>query len=182
MREEVLMAGTGGQGVLLAGQVLGEAALASGLEVCSYPDYTPEVRGGRANCTVIVADGPVGSPLAGMVSALVLMDGLAVSEHGARLKPGGLMVVNSSLTSDDDLPTGVRVVKVPALDIANELASERVVNMVMLGAYAGASGLVPLSSLETALRAILPERHHKLIPMNLAAIEGGAKAAREQRG
>ena len=178
MREEVLMAGTGGQGVLLAGQVLSEAALASGLEVSSYPSYTPEVRGGRATATVIIADGPVGSPIAGIYASLVLMDKLAVSEHLARLKPGGLLVVNSTLCGDEPTEADARIVRVPAHEIAMKLANERVVNMVMVGAYVAASGIVPMDALETALRAVLPERHHRHIPMNLAAIAGGAEAAR----
>ena len=178
MREEVLLAGTGGQGVLLAGQVLSEAALASGLEVSSYPSYTPEVRGGRATATVIIADGPVGSPIAGTYGSLVLMDKLAVSEHLARLRPGGLLVVNSTLCGDEPTEADARIVRVPAHELAMKLANERVVNMVMVGAYVAASGIVPMEALETALRAVLPERHHRHIPMNLAAIAGGAEAAR----
>jgi 2-oxoglutarate ferredoxin oxidoreductase subunit gamma len=94
-----------------------------------------------------------------------------------QLRPGGLLIVNSSLPIDHELPATARVVRVPALDLANELASEKAVNMVMLGAYVAASGIVPLESIGETLRKLLPERHHKLMPANLAAIEGGAKAA-----
>ena len=176
MREEVLMAGTGGQGVLLAGQVLAEAALKCGLEVSFYPSYTPEVRGGRANSTVIIADGPVGSPLAGSFGSLVLMDKLALSEHLARLKPGGLLLVNSTLCGEEPTGADARVIRVPAHELAVKLATERAVNMVMIGAYVAASGIVSLDALEAALKAVLPERHHSYIPMNLAAIAGGAEA------
>lgn len=173
------MAGMGGQGVLLAGQVLAEAAMAAGLELSWFPSYSPEVRGGRATCTLIIADGPVGSPVAGRPSSMILMDGTAADKHLDRASSGGLVVINSSLADDcsrDDLT----IVTIPANEIAAELGSERAVNMVLLGAYVGATQVVTHELIEQALHKVLPERHHEYIPVNMAALGRGNQLAEEQ--
>ena len=180
MREEVYMAGMGGQGVLLAGQVLAEGAMAAGLEVSWFPLYSPEVRGGRATCTVVVADGEVGSPVAGHPAAMILMDKIAVDKHLDNLKPEGLAVVNSSLAGEQFDRDDVRIITIPANDIAVKVGSERAVNMVLLGAYVGSTELVTLAVIEEALRQVIPERHHSFIPVNVAALQQGAQFATKQ--
>ncbi len=174
------MAGMGGQGVLLAGQVLAEAALAAGLELSWFPLYSPEVRGGRATCTLVIADGPVGSPIVGEPGAMILMDGIAVENHLARVWPEGLAVVNSSLAGEQFARGDVTIIAIPANEIAAELGDERAVNMVLLGAFVAATAVVTHEFIERALRKVLPERHHGFIPLNMAALQRGAELAPTQ--
>ncbi len=180
MRQEVFMAGMGGQGVLLAGQLLAQAALEAGLELSWFPLYSPEVRGGRATCTLVIADGEVGSPVVGQPGSVILMDGIAVENHLNRVRPGGLAVVNSSLAGDEVNRNDIDLVAVAATDIAAELGSEQATNMVLLGAYVQATGVVEPQAIEQALHRVLPERHHDYIPTNVAALQRGAQLAAEQ--
>jgi len=177
MRSEVFMAGTGGQGVLLIGQLLTQAASEAGLQVSYFPIYSPEVRGGSTTCTVVVADGAVGSPISGRPASMLLMDQLSVDAHLARLKDGGLVAVNATLVRR--LPReDVQALWIPATDKAVAIGSERSANMVMLGAYVAATGVVPATALEQALQTVLPERHHKHLPLNIEALRAGAELAR----
>ena len=177
MREEVYMAGMGGQGVLLAGQILAQAAMSAGLAVSWFPIYSPEVRGGRATCTVVVADSEVGSPVVGQPAAMILMDKIAVEKHLDNLKTQGLVVVNSSLAGEEFERDDIRIITIPANDIAVEVGSEKAVNMVLLGGYVTRTELVTLASIEEALRQVIPERHHSFIPVNVAALQRGAQFA-----
>ena len=181
MREEVYMAGMGGQGVLLASQILAQAAVSAGLEVSWFPLYSPEVRGGRATCTVVVADGEVGSPVVGHPAVMILMDRIAVENHLGKIRPEGLAIVNSSLAGEEFDRDDVRITAIPANDIATEVGSERTVNMVLLGAYVASAELVTLADIEQALREVIPERHHSFIPINVAALQRGAQYVTNQR-
>ncbi len=176
MREEIFMAGTGGQGVLSAGQMLGQVALEQGLS-CSYlPLYSAEVRGGTATATVVISDGQVGSPVVGKVDSLLLFSKKAVDAHLNQCRQGGLVIVNSSFTGPVDLPD-MRVLEIPATAAAAELGFEQVANMVMLGAYCEARGTLDIDYFEQALRAVLPERYHKHIPLNMDAVRKGTQLA-----
>jgi 2-oxoglutarate ferredoxin oxidoreductase subunit gamma len=178
MRKEVFMAGTGGQGVLTIGQLLTYAADADGLQVSYFPVYSPEVRGGSTTCTIVISDGAVGSPISGRPAAMLLMDQVSIDANLARLRDGGTLLYNSSLVQRvgrDD----VKQLAINATEKAVEIGSERITNMVMLGAYVGATEAVTMSALENALRQILPERHHKLLPMNMQALEAGAELAKQ---
>ena len=176
MRKEVFMAGTGGQGVLLVGQILTQAAVEAGLATSWFPVYTPEVRGGSTTCTVIITDGRVGSPISGQPGAIMVMDQVAADAHVSRTRPGGLVLINSSLVTRVDRDD-VTVVGVPATEEAAALGQERVANMIMLGAYVGLTQAVSLESLEQAMRKVLPERHHRMLPANMQALELGARLA-----
>ncbi len=177
MREEVYMAGMGGQGVLLAGQTLAQAAMMVGLEVSCLPLYSPEVRGGRATCTVVIANDQVGSPVVGHPATMILMDKIAVDNHLNKLRPDGLVVVNSSLAGEEFDRADITTITIPANDIAIDVGSERAVNMVLLGSYTAMTELVSLADIEQALREVIPERHHALMPVNIAALHQGAQAA-----
>ena len=180
MRQEVFMAGMGGQGVLLAGQLLAQTALEAGLELSWFPLYSPEVRGGRATCTLVIADGEVGSPVVGQPGSMILMDGIAVDNHLDRVRPGGLAVVNSSLAGDEVKRDDIDLVAIAATDIAAQLGSERATNMVLLGAYVATTELVEEQLIQETLYRILPERYHDYIPTNVAALQRGAQLAAEQ--
>jgi len=177
MRYDVLIAGFGGQGVLLAGNLLSYAALDEGRNVCYFPAYGVEKRGGSATCTVVIADGAVGSPVVGQPSALVALNQSSLDRFGTRVRPGGVCIVNSSLVDAATLDRN----DIDIIAVATELGDARMVNMVALGAYVELTGVVGMASLANALREALPERNHRFIPANLQAIETGARMARGKK-
>ena len=178
MRYDVLIAGFGGQGVLLAGNLLSYAAMDGGKNVSYFPAYGVEKRGGTATCTVVIADGAVGSPVVGSPSVLIALNQGSLDRFGMKVRAGGICIVNTSLA---DLATLVRdditVVPVPMNGIASDLGDPRMVNMVALGAYVALSGAVSIDALAEALKEALPERNHRFIPANRQAIETGAQVA-----
>ncbi|MBJ6750673.1 2-oxoacid:acceptor oxidoreductase family protein [Geomonas anaerohicana] len=182
MRKDVLIAGFGGQGVLLAGNLLSYAAIDEGKNVSYFPAYGVEKRGGSATCTVVIADGAVGSPVVGQPSVLVVLNQASLERFGARVRPGGVLIVNSSLVDVSALGrTDIQIVPVPMNEIATDLGDLRMVNMVAVGAYVALTDAVKLPSLAAALSQALPERNHKFIPANIKAIETGAEAARAKK-
>lgn len=181
MRHDVFIAGYGGQGVLLAGNLLSYAAIHEGKNVSFFPAYGVEKRGGAAMCTVIIADGDTGSPVVGHPSVAIMLNQLSFDKYAAKVKRGGFCIINSNLVEVDDgaLP-GVTILRVPMNQLAIELGDPRMVNMVACGAYAAVSGALETSSLHDALKKALPERNHRFIPANLKAIEAGAETVRAQ--
>ncbi len=179
MRYDVFFAGYGGQGVLLAGNLLSYAAIHEGKNVSFLPAYGVEKRGGAAMCTLVFADGDTGSPVVGNPSVAVLLDQLSFDKYAAKVKQGGICIVNCSLVAVDgaELP-GIEIVAVPMNQIALDLGDVRMVNMVACGAYIEKSGALKSPSLEAALKKALPERNHRLIPANVKAIEAGVQAAK----
>ena len=175
MRHYVFIAGYGGQGVLLAGNLLSYAAIFEGRNVSFFPAYGVEKRGGAAMCTVVFADGDTGSPVVGRPSVAIMLNQLSFDKYAAKVKEGGVCIVNSSLVEagDNDLP-GVTLIRIPMNRIAIELGDSRMLNMVACGAYAAASNALALTSLHEALKKTLPERNHKFIPANIKALEAGA--------
>jgi 2-oxoglutarate ferredoxin oxidoreductase subunit gamma len=181
MRHDVFIAGYGGQGVLLAGNLLSYAAIHEGMNVSFFPAYGVEKRGGSAMCTVVFSDGDTGSPVVGHPSVSVILNQLSFDKYAAKVKPGGICIVNSTLVESGGLELpGIELVRVPMNQIALELGDVRMVNMVACGAYAAKSGALRLASLEDALKKALPERNHGLIPANVKAIEAGAAVALQQ--
>ena len=179
MRHDLFIAGYGGQGVLLAGNLLSYAAIHEGLNVSFFPAYGVEKRGGSAMCTIVFADGDTGSPVVGRPTTSVILNQLSFDKYAAKVKPGGVCIVNSSLVDCSNVELSeVRLIQVPMNQIALELGDVRMVNMVACGAYVAATGALMQKSLEEALKKALPERNHKLIPANIKAIEAGATAVR----
>lgn len=180
MRHDVFISGFGGQGVLLAGNLLGYAAIHEGKNVSFFPSYGVEKRGGAAMCTVVVADGEVGSPVVGSPSVSIILNQASFDKYASRVKPGGICIVNTSLVESGDFDRGdIELIPIPMNDIAVQLGDARMVNMVAVGAYAAKTGVVSLQSLEEALRETLPERNHKYIPANVNAIEAGAQECKK---
>lgn len=181
MRHDVFIAGYGGQGVLLAGNLLSYAAIHEGMNVSFLPAYGVEKRGGSAMCTVVFSDGDTGSPVVGNPSVAVLLNQLSFDKYASKVRQGGICIVNSSLVESPgiDIP-GVEIVRVPMNQLAIELGDVRMVNMVACGAYAAKTAALQLDSLEDALKKALPERNHRLIPANIKAIEAGAAVSRKQ--
>ena len=171
----VVVAGAGGQGVLLLGQTIACGGMLQGKEVSWFPTYGPEMRGGRTACWIVVSDEVVGSPVVSYPDVGILLDIVSVSERVDAIRSGGTVLLNASLIHDPLPRDDVDVVAVRATEIAEELGSAVVANMVMLGAYAEQTGVLPLDGLLDALTHVLPERHHKFIPLNIQAIEAGAE-------
>ena len=181
MREELFMAGIGGQGVNLAGQFIGRAGMDAGLNVSWVPIYSPEVRGGSSTCTIVLTDRRVASPTSEHPTSMVLMDPTAARRFAANLTTGGLLVVNSSLIEETPKVDDCRLLKVPANDIAAEIGNDRTVNMALIGAWAAGTEVLTAEDVARSLREMLPERHHVHMPDNERALERGAEIARETR-
>ncbi len=174
MQTEIIVAGFGGQGVLFAGQLLSYAAMDEGKEVTWIPSYGPEMRGGTANCTVIISDEEIGSPIVRNPMAAIAMNLPSLDKYESLLKPGGVMVVNSSIIEREVTRTDIKVVRVPGNDIAERIADKRMTNMVLLGALLANLPVLPIEAVEKALKDHLPERHHRLLPSNYQALREGA--------
>ena len=161
--------------MLLAGNLLSYAALIEGKNVSFFPAYGVEKRGGAAMCTVVIADGDVGSPVIGNPSVTIVLNQTSLDKYGQKAKPGGICIINSSLIDASRFKRDdIEVILVPMNEIAMQLGDARMVNMVAAGVYAARTGAVALRSLAEALKDALPERNHKFIPANVKAIEAGA--------
>jgi 2-oxoglutarate ferredoxin oxidoreductase subunit gamma len=178
---EVLMAGFGGQGMLLSGKLLAYAAMSEGKEVSWLPSYGPEMRGGTANVTVCLSDRPIGSPYISRPKALLVMNRPSLEKFGPRVKKGGLIVVNSSLVPDKMNRQDCTVLYIPAAELAKEAGMYRAANLVMLGAYVGWSDVVDHA---TTVAVIEKEfaRKAKFIPANVAAFKKGYDEGVKARG
>lgn len=174
MQKEIIIAGFGGQGVLFGGQLLTYAAMDEGLHVTWIPSYGPEMRGGTANCTVVISDEEIGSPMVSQPSAVIAMNLPSLDKYENKVKPGGVLVVNQSLVDRAVKRTDIKVALVPANTIAEELGDKRMTNMVLLGALLASLDIFPVSAIEKALKEHLPERHLKLLPLNKEALQRGA--------
>ncbi len=174
----VIFAGFGGQGILLAGKVLAQAAMERGFEVTWLPSYGPEMRGGTANCTVVVADEPVGSPIVDRPQVLVAMNGPSLERFGPRVAPGGVIIFNSSLVAAPPNRRDVRILPLPMNEIAQELGEARAANMVGLGAVVKVLGLFPLEAVTEAMAKELGARgRERLLAVNRQALLRGFSLA-----
>jgi len=175
--EEVVIAGFGGQGVILAGKLLAQAAMRAGREVTYMPAYGAEVRGGTANCMVVISDRQIACPVVSAPNSLVICNKASLAKFAPRLKPGGLMIFNQSLIqSTPAAHESVEVVGVPAEELALQAGSPKSANMVMLGAYLQKRALLSIEQAAQALPDVLAERYHKMIPVNTEALRRGAEA------
>jgi len=174
MQTDIIIAGFGGQGVLFAGQLLAYAAMDSGLEVTWIPSYGPEMRGGTANCTVVISDEEIGSPMVRHPKAVIAMNRPSLDKYEPQIAAGGLLVVNTSIV--DRLPErkDIKVVLVPGNDIAEELGDRRMTNMVLVGALLGNLNVLAVDALCKALKEHLPAKHQRLVAANVEAIRRGA--------
>jgi 2-oxoglutarate ferredoxin oxidoreductase subunit gamma len=177
MQTEIIFAGFGGQGILFAGQVVAYAAMDSGMQVTWIPSYGPEMRGGTANCTVIVADEEIGSPTVRNPKAALAFNLPSFDKYEPLVVPGGVMIANASLINRDFLRADLSKVLIPANEIAESLGDRRLTNMVMLGALLDRLPVLPVEAIEKALQDHLPARHRRLLPLNSQALRQGAAFA-----
>ena len=174
---EVLMAGFGGQGTLLAGKVLAQASMDLGKEVSWLPSYGPEMRGGTANVIVCIASKPIGSPLIESPRGLIVMNLPSLEKFAPKVRPGGVIIVNQSLIDRDPHREDCTVLKVPSRELAQQAGAPRAANFVMLGAYVGATGAVPPDAIETAISEEFTGDKQRFVEPSIAAFRAGLACA-----
>ncbi|MDZ7672660.1 MAG: 2-oxoacid:acceptor oxidoreductase family protein [Halanaerobiales bacterium] len=173
MKEDIILAGFGGQGIMLMGKIISYAGMKEKKEVSWMPSYGPEMRGGTANCTVIVSDKKIPSPMSSNPDTIIVMNLPSLDKFLPKVKSGGTVLLNSSLIDKDVTRDDVKVIKVAANEIANELGNAKVANMVMLGSYLAEKDIVKPETVKKSLESILSGRNQKLIDMNIEALERG---------
>lgn len=176
MQLEVKFAGFGGQGIMLAGKFLAEAAMEEGKQVVWIPSYGPEMRGGTAYCTVVIADKPIGSPVVNAPGNLVAMNRPSLEKFAPTIPAGGICLINSSLIPITSGRDDLIEVLIPCNHIANELNNPRGPNMVILGAFVGSSKVVTLESIESIVRHEFASKP-KFIDSNVALLVRGYELA-----
>jgi 2-oxoglutarate ferredoxin oxidoreductase subunit gamma len=172
MQRDVIMAGFGGQGILLIGKMLAYAGMHEGMEVSWLPSYGPEMRGGTANCTVVISDKPVGSPVIRSPRAVVAMNLPSLEKFEPDIREGGLLLINTSLINRGAEREDLRVIEIPANEVAAELGNPRGANMVALGAYLGATDAVSIDAVIEVIRETFAAKP-SVIDVNIEALRMG---------
>lgn len=176
MIEEIVFAGFGGQGVLLAGKMVAQAAMNDNLSATWFPSYGPEMRGGTANCTVVYSDDEIGSPIASQYDTAVVMNQPSYERFAPTIKPGGTLVVNTSLIKMENPRKDITIVPVAANEIAEKVGQARSANVVMAGAFTGYKKHIKMETLGDVVRDTFASKGEKVIAPNLKALEAGQEA------
>ncbi len=171
--QDVIIAGFGGQGVMLIGNLLAQAGMEHGLEVSFIPVYGAEMRGGTANCTVVLDEHHIGSPLVREPMSTIILNEPSLAKFQPRLAANGVQIVNATLVAQNLLDAARRTVYIPVNDIAHELGNVKMANMVALGAWLKATGALPLNVVQDALNRVVSAHYAKLISANAKALEQG---------
>jgi 2-oxoglutarate ferredoxin oxidoreductase subunit gamma len=166
---KLFFAGSGGQGILLMGQMITYAAMLEDKSSTFLPSYGPEMRGGTANCTVVVSDKPVGCPLIYEADAIVVMNLPSLIKFEPMVKPGGVLLVNTSMIDQPAKRSDIKVINVPVIEISKELGSAKVGNMVMLGALVRATNVVSENAVEAVMHKTFTGEKEKLNDLNMKA-------------
>lgn len=177
--QSVIISGFGGQGILALGKMLAYTGMKMGLEVSWIPSYGPEMRGGTANCTVIISKKPIGSPVVAKPTVVIAMNKPSLDKFEDVVEKGGLLIVNSSLVDRKAKRTDIDVVEVPATDIASEMGNVRFANMVMTGAFLGRSPLLDMQVAQDALPEVISKRNHDMIGDNIKAMNKGRELSKK---
>jgi 2-oxoglutarate ferredoxin oxidoreductase subunit gamma len=179
---DVIIAGFGGQGVLLLGNLLTYGAMEEDRHVTYMPVYGVEMRGGTANCTVVISDQEIGSPVIHHPVTAVVMNKPSLLRFGSMVQPGGRLFVNASLIDarEDDYPE-TKMIMVPTIELAAKAGDQRLANMTMLGAVIEETKVLTQEAVVKAFKKALDKRYHKMIPINTTALEEGARFIREGR-
>lgn len=173
MTHELLIAGFGGQGVLSMGMVLGYAAMIEKKEISWMPSYGPEMRGGTANCIVIVSDKRISSPIITTFDTVIALNQPSLDKFESRVKPGGLLMYDSTNIINPPTRTDIGIVPIPASEEASNMKNMKIMNMIVLGAFLERREIVKIESVMEALKKVLPERYHHLLPLNEQALRRG---------
>jgi 2-oxoglutarate ferredoxin oxidoreductase subunit gamma len=176
MEHGTVICGFGGQGILFAGKVLAQAALLEDRSVSWMPSYGPEMRGGTASCTVVIADRPIGSPIVDLADSVIALNPPSMAKYAPLLAPGGLLVVNDSLIEAEPSRTDIEVVRLPCTKLARTAGDDRFVSVVALGGLISRRGIVEPASVEAALAELVGDRP-EVLKANLAAFAAGRQRA-----
>jgi len=180
MKKEIIISGFGGQGVLSMGKILAYSGLMEDKEVTWMPAYGPEQRGGTANVTVIVSDERISSPVLSKFDIAIVLNQPSLDKFESRVKPGGILIYEGNGIINPPTRTDIDIYRIDAMDKAAELKNTKVFNMIVLGGMLKVSPVVSANGVEKALFKTLPERHHKLIPLNMEAIKIGGDIMQKQ--
>ena len=177
METSIIISGFGGQGVLFAGQLLAYAGMDNGRFVTWIPSYGPEMRGGTANCTVIISQEPIGAPIVAQPDIALVFNQPSFDKYEAIVKPGGLLVVNSSIVTRQTHRTDIKVIAIPANEIAVEFGTVKMLNLAMIGAMLAHNQVLPLKAMQEALQDHLPQSKRHFLQGNLDVLQAGLQAA-----
>lgn len=180
MKEELIISGFGGQGVLSMGKLLAYAAMMEGKEVSWLPAYGPEQRGGTANCTVIVSSSKIPSPIVSHYSMAVLLNQPSIEKFAPAVKPGGTLIYDSSSVIEPPQRDDITIYSMEAMEAAAEMKNIKTFNMIILGGLIKAKPIVSVEDIKKALYKTLPERHHNLIPVNEEALLKGMEIIKQK--
>lgn len=181
MLEELIVAGFGGQGVLSLGMTLTYAGMVEDKEISWMPSYGPEMRGGTANCITIISDKKISSPIISSFDSAILLNQPSMDKFASKVKPGGLLLYDSSNMLHPSIRTDIEIIGIPATTEALKMHNGKVMNMIMLGAYLAYRPVVKTASILEALKKVLPEKYHNLLPVNRQALEFGSEWMHKQR-
>lgn len=176
---EIIIAGFGGQGVLSMGQIIAYSAMKEMKEVSWMPSYGPEMRGGTANCIVIVSESRISSPIITQFDSAIVLNQPSLDKFASRVKPGGLLLCEQSAIINPCTRTDIEIVSIPAMEEAQQMKKKQVANMIMLGAFLVRRPIVATQNVLKALKEVLPERHHHLLPLNEQALQRGKQLVSE---
>lgn len=173
MKKEIIISGFGGQGGLAIGKNLAEAGMAEGMNVTWAPSYGPEMRGGTANCSVVLSDKPVGSPVFARSTELIALNEPSLTKFEAGVLPGGSVFVNSDVVTDKVSRPDLTAYYIPCAKIAEEIGNPKVANMVMLGAYVAGTKILKPETIEWMIAQMFTGPKAKLVPLNIEAFRRG---------
>jgi 2-oxoglutarate ferredoxin oxidoreductase subunit gamma len=179
MLEELIVAGFGGQGVLSMGMTLSYAGMVEGKEISWMPSYGPEMRGGTANCITIISDKKISSPIISLFDTAIVLNQPSMDKFAPRVKVGGLLIYESSNVLKPSTRNDIEIVGIPAVTEALLMKNAKIMNMIILGAYLYRKPVVSISAVLEALKKVLPEKYHHLLPLNQQAMERGAELMSE---
>ena len=173
MKEEIIIAGFGGQGVLSMGKILAYAGLLNGFEVTWMPSYGPEQRGGTANVTVIISDSSISSPVLDSFDTAVILNQQSLDKFESKVKPGGTLIYDPYGIHRKPERTDITIVPVDAMEATFEMKNSKTYNMILLGSLLAVKPILDVDNIMAGLKKTLPERHHHLLPLNREAILKG---------
>ncbi|HQK57200.1 MAG TPA: 2-oxoacid:acceptor oxidoreductase family protein [Candidatus Syntrophosphaera sp.] len=179
MTTEMICAGFGGQGVLTIGRFLAQAGMKEGKNVSWLPSYGPEMRGGTANVSTVISDGPIASPIVSYPDVLVALNQPSLDKFGPMVRKGGVIIYNTNMCPRGCNRDDVQLLPVPMNDIANEIGSSIVLNMLAIGIIIGKTGLVKYETIEDELKSFLQEKNPDLLDKNLQAIKKGIEIGKQ---
>lgn len=179
MKEEIIIAGFGGQGVLSMGKILAYSGVMQNMEVSWMPSYGPEMRGGTANVTVVLSDQRISSPMLQVFDTAILLNQQSLDKFEPKVKAGGVLLYDSNGITRHPERDDINIYRIDATKEASRLKNSKIMNMIVLGAYLKIKPLVELENVLKGLKKSLPERHHHMLPINEKAVLRGMELVRE---